>query len=73
MTYKTKDLFRTFEHIFHEIQSKHQIHETRNPIKRTQQARVSSYAHGGTYLKPDNGTDVRMSQIQECAHREEEV
>ena len=27
----------------------------------------------GTYLKPDNGTDVRMSQIQECAHREEEV
>ena len=46
---------------------------TRNPIKRAQQARVSSYAHGGTYLKPDNGTDVRVSQIQERAHREEEV
>lgn len=27
----------------------------------------------GTYLKPDNGTDVRMSQVQERAHREEEV
>ena len=57
MTYKTKDLFRTFEHIFHEIQSKHQIHETRNPIKRTQQARVSSYAHGEHIL---NQTMVRM-------------
>lgn len=29
--------------------------------------------HTAEHIKPDNGTDVRMSQIQECAHREEEV